>query len=134
MKKAILFLLLIATISVKAQTFSGQPNTPTIDSFTTTVLLEVPEYYSKYDTVVLYKGDEKAVLHNWAYKPIEDNVSHCLVLHGPLGCENDLKIIFRICITCLRHEQMKETRFLKDNLYGVTLEKLLSENKIQKTK
>jgi hypothetical protein len=82
---------------------------------------------SKYDTTVLYNGSAECKHHFVSKK--ENRLSWattCAVNHGPEGCPADWLNEMKICTICLKHIQVKETRYtepIKDE-YTEALNKL----------
>lgn len=85
---------------------------------------------SKYDTTLLFKGEDNCV-HHFSKKNVYEGMYSspgvgCLVYHGPAGCPDKWEHFKAICTICLRHIEVKETRWveqLKDE-YAEALEKL----------
>lgn len=67
------------------------------------------EVLSTFDTILLNRGNIKCN-HKWATKLKEVSNITCAVYHGELGCPEYWINNLRICIECLRHERIIETR------------------------
>lgn len=85
---------------------------------------------SKYDTTILYKGDDNCS-HLFAGKQVYEGMFSspgigCCVIHDAAGCPDAWSNEKKICTICLKHVQIKETRTvikLQDD-YEIALEKL----------
>jgi hypothetical protein len=68
---------------------------------------------SKYDTTILYKGEDNCI-HLFAAKQVYEGtfggLSSCCVLHDAAGCPDAWSNEKKICTICLKHIQIKETR------------------------
>lgn len=69
------------------------------------------EVVSGYDTVILFKGLLRCN-HKWAVKETPISYISCAVMHDDTGCPNNWLNEYRICTICLRHENIKETRYV----------------------
>lgn len=70
---------------------------------------EIYRIHSKYDTTVLNAGDV-ACWHDWAGEPQTLSNVRCLVIHDDRGCPDSWLNQKFICVKCLRHVHVKETR------------------------
>jgi hypothetical protein len=98
---------------------------------------------SKYDTTVLFEGKHNTYetficVHDWAIeKKPEGNYNQvCAIMHGAAGCSNYWMNQNKICTNCLRHINIKETRWTEPkeqpkDRYKEALEKL---NKLKGSK
>lgn len=92
------------------------------------------EVKSIYDTSVLYEGrkfEYIICLHNWTEKDVRNGMYSspfisCAVYHGETGCPDKWAKFQRICKSCLRWEEIKETRIIeeKKDEFEETLERL----------
>ena len=138
MKQIFLAILIMVSFCSKAQDFSGSLNYMPIQDLSYTKPLGLTTSYglfdrnvkviSKYDTIILYKGEDNCS-HLFAGKQVYEGIfsmSTCCVVHDAAGCPDAWSNEKKICTICLKHIQIKETRTvikLQDD-YEIALEKL----------
>lgn len=81
------------------------------------------EIVSKFDTVILNAGKVKCK-HEWAIKRPTLSTISCAVYHNSFTCPDYWLNQFRVCKWCLRHENIKETQYIKEDEYEATIKKL----------
>ena len=83
------------------------------------------EVKSTYDTTTLYSGDASCN-HSYAAEFVPPSFMSCAVYHGEAGCPNDWYNRNEICVKCLKHIHVQETRSVvtKKDPYQEALERL----------
>jgi hypothetical protein len=142
MKKVLTLIFIIFTINCTAQLDTSYFSTPNAiylggSSQLNWVASDIRsvDVISKYDTVVLNKGNLKCK-HHFVSKDVRDGLYSksysCLVNHGAEGCPDTWLHEKQICALCLRHIEVTETRSAKVVIivdeYEEALKKLNKQN------